>query len=440
MFKELKVENFRIFDDEVGVRFKPITILIGRNSSGKSSIIKFLLMLQQSGFGYRQYLNAEGERVHLGEFSGLKNSLTSKSGLSFKLSLDDRPNELSYVPADWVRPMARYMQSRNLPVPDNFLYQAAATVTYAVRGSSGSSKYSAIDKATGQEVLSIEADIVDGSSFLMVEHDFERWEFNQSDESPEESQKRVEDRMAVLRRTSAGIETLSNMRMQINSMRHLPAVRAESARVILVSHPPSDHVGFRGENTLPHLQEMISEDRDRYEFIQPHLRNIAGIDGVEFKTSSNFVSQAFATNKLTGANVLIADYGFGVSQCLPVIVQGAIMQPYTSLLVEQPEAQLHPTAQLEMGSFFADLWNKRKVASVIETHSGNILLRLRRLIARGELTHDAVSIAYFTNDEEKNKPTIRNLDINEDGSLQPGLPMEFFGADVIEGLNLGAKK
>ena len=72
------------------------------------------------------------------------------------------------------------------------------------------------------------------------------------------------------------------------------------------------------------------------------------------------------------------------------------MEPYTTLMVEQPEAQLHPTAQLEMGGFFADLWNKRKVGSIIETHSDNILLRLRRLIAKGDLSHKDVSIAYFT--------------------------------------------
>ena len=35
MLTELKLSNFRIFDDEVTVRFRPITVLIGRNSSGK---------------------------------------------------------------------------------------------------------------------------------------------------------------------------------------------------------------------------------------------------------------------------------------------------------------------------------------------------------------------------------------------------------------------
>ena len=61
MLTELKLTNFRIFDDEVTVRFRPITILIGRNSSGKSTVIKFLLMLQQSlGIYSSQFIVTDG--------------------------------------------------------------------------------------------------------------------------------------------------------------------------------------------------------------------------------------------------------------------------------------------------------------------------------------------------------------------------------------------
>ena len=48
MLKELKLSNFCLFSDEVTIRFRPITVLIGRNNYGKSSVVKFLLMLKQS--------------------------------------------------------------------------------------------------------------------------------------------------------------------------------------------------------------------------------------------------------------------------------------------------------------------------------------------------------------------------------------------------------
>ena len=185
---------------------------------------------------------------------------------------------------------------------------------------------------------------------------------------------------------------------------------------------------------------MVTDNREQYEFILPHLERVAGLKSIEFKTSSQYISEVFARNSATGADIPIADYGFGVSQCLPILVQGAIMPPYTSLMVEEPEAQLHPTAQLEFGSFFVDLWRERKVGSIIETHSDNILLRLRGLIARHELSHEDVSVAFFTFDENNgNMPIVKNLDISEDGSMQPGLPMEFFGASVLEGMSLGAQ-
>ena len=440
MLRELKLTNFRIFDEEVTVRFKPITILIGRNSSGKSSIIKFLLMLQQSGVGSRQFLNPDGDKVHLGAFLGLKNSLTDKDDLEFGLALN----------APLIEPnaaLASFFQFEQAAQTADLLYKIGATVSYSRRTSSGHASYSVIDELSGTEALRIGNEIVDGSTLLVVDHPPERKENTEKlieglppDERGKFVEESITESIKSIFKTLAEQHVLRVLRAQISSMRHLPAVRAEAAKVVQVSVPPSDHVGATGDYALPHLQQMIEEDRDQYEFVLPHLRNVAGIERVKFESSPSLVSQAYGTNRATGADVLIADYGFGVSQCLPVIVQGAIMTPYTLLLVEQPEAQLHPTAQLEMGSFFAELWNKRKVGSVIETHSGNILLRLRRLIAKRELSHDAVSVAYFTHDEDNNMPSIKNLDINEDGSLQPGLPMEFFGADVIEGLNLGARK
>jgi len=168
----------------------------------------------------------------------------------------------------------------------------------------------------------------------------------------------------------------------------------------------------------------------------------------------------------TKAVCSLADFGFGVSQCLPIFVQGAMHHREQLLVVEQPEAQLHPTAQLELGSFFAELWTKRHVPSVIETHSPNILLRLRKLISKGELQASDVSVGYFYIgkgsrprqqflDEMVEKDVggersggfsavvVRNLDINPDGSLgseEQALPMEFFGADIKEALDFGKEQ
>ena len=86
MFKQLKIANFRGFNKEVTMNFAPITVLIGHNNAGKSSTIKFLLMLQQS-IGPRRsgFLVSRGETVNLGLFHNLRNALCNKDRLCFSL-------------------------------------------------------------------------------------------------------------------------------------------------------------------------------------------------------------------------------------------------------------------------------------------------------------------------------------------------------------------
>ena len=438
MLTELKISNFRIFVDEVTVRFRPITVLIGRNSSGKSSIIKFLLMLQQSATsGRSQFLTADGERVSLGAFPQLKNALTRKRSLKFEFTTKnpiDLPNP----------PLVFYLNSTDSVNFDDILYKASGDVSYSSRISKASSSFSLSNSSTNEDYFSFKSNAVEGTAFWDVPpvpglRDFFT-ELSEQGGFDKLSSEQLNRQQELVNAMFARGELISAIRYRIDALRHLSPVRAETQRVILASYPAFDNVGQKGEYALPHLQLIANEDKEKYEFIMPHLKNVAGVEEVVFKRSSGYVSRAIARNATTGAEVLIADFGFGVSQCLPILVQGAIMAPYTTLMVEQPEAQLHPTAQLELGSYFADLWKERKVASIIETHSDNILLRLRRLIANGELNHEDVSVAYFTFDEEnRNMPIIKNLDINEDGSMEAGLPMEFFGADVIEGLRLGAR-
>ena len=436
MLTELKLTNFRLFDDEVTVRFRPITILIGKNSSGKSSIIKFLLMLQQSlDPGRSQFLTPDGEKVSLGAFAALKNTITNRRNLDFHIRVRDtteQPNEL----------LSLYLNRIGKSAFNEFIYTAGGSAPYGKSAYSPRSRFSVLDRSSEVDLFTFENRMLEGLTFWRLPPQFELDEYEgimERDQGNSNSQ--VQRRIEISIELMAKNEVISSIGYQFESLKHLLPVRDDSNRVLLSSSPPSDNVGQRGQHALPHLQQIVDENDDQFAFIRPHIENIAGVEGISFKTTAGYVTRAMATNRSTGAEVLIADFGFGVGQALPVIVQGAIMDPHTTLMVEQPEAQLHPTAQLELGSFFADLWKERNVASIIETHSDNILLRLRRLIAKGDLSHENVSVAYFTFDENnRNMPVIKNLDINEDGSMESGLPMEFFGENVFEALKLGAKR
>ena len=83
-----------------------------------------------------------------------------------------------------------------------------------------------------------------------------------------------------------------------------------------------------------------------------------------------------------GTKANLTDVGFGVSQVLPVLVQGLLMRTGGIYLVQQPEIHLHPDAQAGLADFFIYLASYG-VTTVVETHSEYLLLRLRRRLAEG---------------------------------------------------------
>ena len=163
MLTELRLSNFRLFDDEVIVRFRPITVLIGENNAGKSSVVKFLLMLQQSlDPGTPQFLSPEGDRVHLGIFSELNNSLTKEQKLHFEL-FSDRPVSPSFLLSD-------YIKKGDFENIDNsnmkFTSKVEADVFYSSESQTGTTKYSLIEESTGTEVIDRPMNVSDDSNFL----------------------------------------------------------------------------------------------------------------------------------------------------------------------------------------------------------------------------------------------------------------------------------
>ena len=166
MLTELKLSNFRIFDDEVTVRFRPITVLIGCNSSGKSSIVKFLLMLQQSAeYGRSQFLTPEGPRVSLGAFRALKNSLTTKKNLEFELKAGDDSKRV-------YRGLAGFWEEIKDMDPDDLVCDAKANIAYGRRNIVGRASYSFANKDSGVNFIRIDDRVLADSTFLgaLVEH------------------------------------------------------------------------------------------------------------------------------------------------------------------------------------------------------------------------------------------------------------------------------
>jgi predicted ATPase len=462
MITNIRLSNFRAFQSAVNIRIRPITVLIGKNSAGKSSFVKFLLMLRQTLESQSdQFFVTDGKHVQLGTFGDLRHSNTRNRAMldifmryRIEVATSDLPS--SDIQAMWQASAHSQVVNTegdryriHLEFPKTAVNKETSVAKFLIQGRVyyGSRFKNGVHEVMGKLpnafVYSKRADNLGRVGFL-----------------------RFAERTDSLNELVKGIASerfLDTLRQEFLTMRHLSPIREENQQAVQTGSPPPNDVGHRGEFAMPHLAEFFTnpEMRDKAEFVQKFAQSVAGVDKLSFKSKiAKLLTHIKGRNMDTQAVCSLADFGFGVSQCLPIFIQGAMHHKGQLLVVEQPEAQLHPTAQLELGSFFAELWERRGVPSIIETHSPNILLRLRKLISKGKLPPDAVSVAFFTMGKGSRPKqhyldslmeefgmerktgfpavAVKNLDINPDGSLEKGLPMEFFGADVLEALEMGA--
>ncbi len=117
--------------------------------------------------------------------------------------------------------------------------------------------------------------------------------------------------------------------------------------------------------------------------------------------------------------VNLADSGQGMQQILPVVVQQMAHQlddqGHFLDLVEQPELHLHAAAQAPLGDLFLDAAKTGRGQVIVETHSENLLLRIRRRIAEG--IDPALVALYWVDEHPEGFSTVRRINILRDGSV-----------------------
>ena len=116
-----------------------------------------------------------------------------------------------------------------------------------------------------------------------------------------------------------------------------------------------------------------------------------------------------------GGMVNIADVGLGVSQALPVLVALLVAQPGQMVYLEQPEIHLHPRAQIGLAQALGAA-ARRGVHVVVETHSELLLLGVQTLVATGQLDPGRVKLHWFTRAPD-GATIINSTDLDEAGAF-----------------------
>jgi hypothetical protein len=112
--------------------------------------------------------------------------------------------------------------------------------------------------------------------------------------------------------------------------------------------------------------------------------------------------------------VSIADVGVGVSQSLPVVVALIVAEPGQVVYLEQPEIHLHPRAQRRLAHVLADAAN-RGVIVVAETHSALLLREVQTLVVTSRLSTDKVKLHWFQRQDD-GRTIVSPADLDENGA------------------------
>ena len=122
--------------------------------------------------------------------------------------------------------------------------------------------------------------------------------------------------------------------------------------------------------------------------------------------------------KQTGQQLFVrpTNTGFGISFVLGIVIAGLLAEPESILIIENPEAHLHPRAQSGIGEFLA------RVAAggaqvFVETHSEHVVNGMRRMIRQEQLKAEELRLHYFSIPPGEFAPKVDPITVREDGNL-----------------------
>ena len=402
MITELRVQNFKSWKDTNKRQIAPLTGFFGANSSGKTSILQTLLMLKQTVERPPNWngvidFGDDSSLVNLGSFDdfihGHKRDDPLQISLSWKFS-----EKLSIADTDEVDTLSYDLSISNVE-------NSASGVNFNYR--IGEQHFAVgID---GQGYYSI---TVPGESNYHVDL-FRCYGIRQTFFSPQRFFSQFQTRFENLFR----------------SIRYLGPLREYPRRQYAWQGKHSPGVGQHGEDMVTALFSGRIQLRSLDEQIPEWLQRLDLIDSYRLNPVPNTERDyEFLVRKYKGGpEVRLTDVGFGVSQVLPVLVLCYYVPEGSILILEQPEAHLHPKVQSELADLLIEVVKERQLQIILESHSEHLLIRLMRRIAEEQISAD--DTAFYFCEMNEGISEIERLNVDDYGNIT-NWPQNFFGDEM----------
>ncbi len=439
---EIRIQDFRCFRDRQTARLAPLTLLVGENSTGKTSLLALIRALWD--LGYRQELpDFKKAPYDLGSFDeiahhrGARGSRATrfKAGFTAASSRAGSSRSVRDCSFDF-----KFTRDRNQPTlawrrisrRDDFIELDLQSAEMRVGTAQGRWSLK-LEPYLARNLQLEERRIVIPWQFLArgllrdgsggAGGSTNDWTCLDGPDVPSaEDRRRLQrlqhlQRLAPLRHGSPGRPYAS------------APVRSRPRRTYDPSRLTRDP---EGEAVPMYLADMAHRSRRTWEALHQALEEFGRSSGLfdEMrvrrlgKTSSEpFQIQVRKSGsvRLKGPWRNLTDVGYGVSQVLPVIAELLRSDAPSMFLLQQPEVHLHPSAQAALGSLFCTVASKRRQL-IVETHGDHLIDRVRMDVRDGTtgLKPDDVSLLFFERGELEVR--IHSLRIDEAGNVLDAPP------------------
>ena len=433
----IRLRNFRCFREEQTARLAPLTLLVGENSTGKTSFMAMIRALWDV-LDRKRSPDFKESPYDLGSFAEIVHHRGGRGGLadSFEAGFAVRPEAASGK--------KRRAGSNGQPYRFDVTFEksGSAPTLSRVRLAREDAWLEIVREGPSLEV-SFETPrgawrVSDGrlnkwSEMWGKELDWQfciHWIFQRGVRSPE-------NKIEFIRMEASGQPTEDDFELagqfEIGSYSYSSfgwgqpfasaPVRSKPRRTYdpsrLTPDPEGDYIpmylanlSHQDQDRWKQLKKVVEEfGREAGLFDEIHIRHLGKRDSEPFQ-----VQVRKSGRSLKGPRRNLIDVGYGVSQVLPVITELLRKDAPRMFLLQQPEVHLHPSAQAALGSLFCQVAAPARQL-IVETHSDHLLDRVRMDVRdrEGRLKPDDVSILFFERDDLD--VHIHPLRLDEEGNV-----------------------
>ena len=452
---EVRLENFRCFREPQTARLAPLTLLVGENSTGKTSFLAMVRALNALFAGRWEY-SFKDAPYDLGSFDEVAHHRGGRGGRATEFTAGFS---------------GRQRLRAKRPDPSPLRYKM--DVGFARHGSGPILRYRhwEIEEVWIEERIDqnrVECGV--GTNVWTWRPDFALTEDN--DEQPRPPLTSYWTMNHFLRAMSSGDGISSQLGgtakpspMELDQLELLTRIvrlgqivpKPSGSRLFAAApvrskphrtYDPSPYAFDSEGSYVPmYLADIFFRQERRWESMKTSLEKFgkdSGLfDEITIKPLGRRESEPFqvqirkASATAKGPRRNFIDVGYGVSQALPILTELFRKDSARTFLLQQPEVHLHPSAQAALGTLFCQLASQGRQL-LVETHSDHLIDRIRMDIRdrTTKLKPKDVSILYF---ERGNiDVNIHSLQFDQEGNIlgAPSSYRQFFMAETRRSLNL----